>query len=136
MRPYAAAQLIGKVKNATPGMVIATMAHGIEAAIRPLSAGADAADIMGEPANVRTSARRQLLSAGASLCVERYSSRNWAAIWMDSTLASALLRVSCHSVAGTESSTMPAPACTLASWSRRNAVRMAMAMSMLPEKSK
>lgn len=33
MRPYAAAQLIGKVKNATPGMVIATMAHGIEAAI-------------------------------------------------------------------------------------------------------
>lgn len=43
MCPYAAAQLIGKVKNATPGMVIATMAHGIEAAIE-----ADATDIMGE----------------------------------------------------------------------------------------
>ena len=46
MRPYAAAQLIGKVKNATPGMVIATMAHGIEAAA--VSTETDATDIMGE----------------------------------------------------------------------------------------
>lgn len=45
MRPYAYAQLIGKVKNATPGMVIATMAHGIEAAV---STETDATDIMGE----------------------------------------------------------------------------------------
>ncbi|WP_260455752.1 hypothetical protein, partial [Bifidobacterium longum] len=49
MRPYAAAQLIGKVKNATPGMVIATMAHGIEAAIEAaVSTETDATDIMGE----------------------------------------------------------------------------------------
>ena len=39
MRPYAYAQLIGKVKNATPGMVIATMAHGIEAAIEAAKGG-------------------------------------------------------------------------------------------------
>ena len=46
MRPYAAAQLIGKVKNATPGMVIATMAHGIEAAIEAaVSTETDATDI-------------------------------------------------------------------------------------------
>lgn len=45
---------------------------------------------------------------GSSGCNER----NCAAIWIASTLASALLRVSCHSLAGTESSTMPAPACT------------------------
>ena len=49
MRPYAAAHLIGKVKNATPGMVIATMAHGIEAAIEAaVSTETDATDIMGE----------------------------------------------------------------------------------------
>ena len=42
-------QLIGKVKNATPGMVIATMAHGIEAAIEAaVSTETDATDIMGE----------------------------------------------------------------------------------------
>ena len=47
MRAYAAAQLIGKVKNA--GMVIATMAHGIEAAIEAaVSTETDATDIMGE----------------------------------------------------------------------------------------
>lgn len=46
MRPYAAAQLIGKVKNATPGMVIATMAHGIEAAIE--AAVSTETDIMDE----------------------------------------------------------------------------------------
>ena len=41
MRPYAAAQLIGKV--------IATMAHGIEAAIEAaVSTETDATDIMGE----------------------------------------------------------------------------------------
>ena len=49
MRPYAAAQLIGKVKNATPGMVIATMAHGIEAAIEAaVSTGTDATALLGE----------------------------------------------------------------------------------------
>lgn len=49
MCPYAAAQLIGKVKNATPGMVIATMAHGIEAAIEAaVSTETDATNIMGE----------------------------------------------------------------------------------------
>lgn len=40
MRPYAAAQLIGKVKNATPGIEAA-----IEAAV---STETDATDIMGE----------------------------------------------------------------------------------------
>jgi len=44
-----------------------------------------------------------------------YNWRSCEAICTASTLASALLRVSCHSLAGTESSTIPAPACTLAS---------------------
>ena len=49
MRPYAAAQLIGKEKNATPGMVIAPMAHGIEAANEAaVSTEPDATDILAE----------------------------------------------------------------------------------------
>ena len=51
MRPYAAAQLIGKVKNATPGMVIATMAHGIEAAIE---AAVSTETSWAKPTNVQT----------------------------------------------------------------------------------
>ncbi len=55
MRPYAAAQLIGKVKNATPGMVIATMAHGIEAAIEAaVSTETDPPTSWAKPTNVQT----------------------------------------------------------------------------------
>ena len=51
--------------------------------------------------------------------------------------ALALLRVSSSSWAGTESATMPAPAWTQARPSgRQTMVRMAMAVSMLPEKSR
>ncbi|TDQ35506.1 hypothetical protein DFQ45_11559 [Thiopseudomonas denitrificans] len=47
-------------------------------------------------------------------------------------MARRLLRVSSHSLAGFESATMPAPACTCKTRSLMMAVRMAIAMSMLP----
>ena len=43
-----------------------------------------------------------------------------------------LFSVSCHSISGTESATMPAPHCTCSWPSLITAVRMAMAVSMLP----
>src|SRR5690606_19654047 len=52
------------------------------------------------------------------------------------TAAAALLRDSAYSSAGTESATMPPPAWTLARPSRISAVRIAIAMSMFPSKSK
>ena len=52
------------------------------------------------------------------------------------TAAAALLRDSAYSRAGTESATMPPPACTLARPCAMTAVRMAIAMSMFPAKSK
>ena len=46
--------------------------------------------------------------------------------------AAALFWVSSYSVAGTESATMPAPACTCATPSRHTIVRMVMQVSRLP----
>src|SRR5690554_1977295 len=48
------------------------------------------------------------------------------------SMARALLCVSCHSASGSESATMPAPACTWMLPSLTTAVRMAMAMSISP----
>ncbi len=59
-----------------------------------------------------------------------------AAICTARTAAAALSRDSAYSAASTESATMPAPACTLARPSRISAVRIVIAMSMSPAKSK
>src|SRR5262249_50221472 len=55
-----------------------------------------------------------------------------AAISAARSTARAFARVSCHSLSGTESATMPAPACTCMVPSLTRAVRIAMARSMSP----
>lgn len=72
--------------------------------------------------------------AGRPSAVQRPWSR--LAVWTARSTAAALLRHSVSSATGSESATTPAPAWTYAVPSRRRAVRMAMAVSESPAKSR
>ncbi len=81
------------------------------------------------------------LGYGGGTHVIHYPSRphrSWSrlAVWTARSTAAALLRHSLSSATGSESATTPAPACTYAVPSRSRAVRMAMAVSESPAKSR
>src|SRR3954467_14778990 len=71
---------------------------------------------------------------GLERCTHVSPKSRWAAAAAVSN-ARALFRHSRSSSSGTESATIPAPACSVARPSRQNIVRIAIAVSRLPEKS-
>ena len=62
--------------------------------------------------------------------------RSVAAVATADSTARALFNVSVSSASGSESATIPPPACTKATPSRTSAVRMAIAVSAFPAKSR